>query len=194
MSSAEPRHSIFPDWLRKSLDGLYLVSGWLAGLFLISIFLIMLALSAGRPLGIDVPAGDDFASWAMAATAFLGLAHTFRSGEMIRVGLLIEGLEGRKRWIMEMIALAIGTVTAVYFAWYGIDMTMTSFRFNDLSQGVIAVPLWMPQLGFSGGLTILAIAFVDEFLHVLFGGAPRYEKPPPATAEEVVERAIQSGA
>ena len=194
MSSAEPRHSIFPDWLRKSLDGLYLVSGWLAGLFLISIFLIMLALPAGRPLGIDVPAGDDSASWAMAATAFLGLAHTFRSGEMIRVGLLIEGLEGRKRWIMEMIALAIGTVTAVYFAWYGIDMTMTSFRFNDLSQGVIAVPLWIPQLGFSGGLAILAVAFVDEFLHVLSGGAPRYEKPPPATAEEVVERAIQSGA
>lgn len=194
MSSVDPRHSVLPDWLRKILDGLYLVSGWLAGLFLVAIFLLMLALSAGRPLDIDVPSGDDFASWCMAASAFLGLAHTFRSGEMIRVGLLIERISGRARQAMEAIALAIGTVAATYFAWFAFDMTRTSFRFNDLSQGVIAVPLWIPQLGFCGGLIILAIAFVDELLHVLFGGLPRYEKPEPVTAEEVVERAMQSGA
>ena len=194
MSSVDPRHSVLPEWLRKSLDGLYLVSGWLAGLFLIAIFLIMLALSAGRPLGIDVPAGDDFASWCMAATAFLGLAHTFRSGEMIRVGLLIERIKGPMRRVMEVSALAIGAAAVIYFAWYAVDMTRTSLRFNDLSQGVIAVPLWIPQLGFCGGLVILAIAFVDELVHVLFGGPPRYEKPEPETAEEVIERAIQSGA
>jgi hypothetical protein len=65
------RHSLFPEWLRATLDTLYLVAGWLAGAFLVAIFLIMLALSAGRPLGLDVPAGDDFASWCMAACAFL---------------------------------------------------------------------------------------------------------------------------
>ena len=35
-----------------------------------------------------------------------------------------------------------------------------------MSQGVVAVPLWIPQLGYSGGLVILLIAFVDEFVHV----------------------------
>ncbi|MGK9054373.1 TRAP transporter small permease [Neorhizobium sp. CSC1952] len=194
MSTVDTRHSIFPEWLRRTLDGLYLVSGWLAGLFLVAIFLIMMALSAGRPLDIDVPAGDDFASWCMAASAFLGLAHTFRSGEMIRVGLLVERIKGPARQVVEIVALAIGTIAAVYFAWFAFDMTRTSYRFNDLSQGVIAVPLWIPQLGFCGGLVILAIAFVDELLHVLFGGSPRYEKPAPETAEEVIERAIQSGA
>ncbi|MGK6314387.1 TRAP transporter small permease [Neorhizobium sp. DT-125] len=194
MSTVDIRHSIFPEWLRRTLDGLYLVSGWLAGLFLVAIFLIMMALSAGRPLDIDVPAGDDFASWCMAASAFLGLAHTFRSGEMIRVGLLVERIKGPARQVVEIVALVIGTIAAVYFAWFAFDMTRTSYRFNDLSQGVIAVPLWIPQLGFCGGLIILAIAFVDELLHVLFGGSPRYEKPAPETAEEVIERAIQSGA
>ncbi|MNV01203.1 Tripartite ATP-independent periplasmic transporter, DctQ component [compost metagenome] len=194
MSAADPHHSIFPEWLRKGLDGLYLVSGWLAGLFLISIFVIMLALSAGRPLGIDVPAGDDFASWAMAASAFLGLAHTFRSGEMIRVGLLIERMTGRTRQLFEVVALLIGSAAAVYFAWYAFDMNRTSWAFNDLAQGVIAMPLWIPQIGFSGGLIILAVAMVDELVHVLFGGLPRYEKPAPDTPEEAIERAIQSGA
>jgi TRAP-type C4-dicarboxylate transport system permease small subunit len=194
MSTIDPRHSIFPEWLRKGLDGLYLASGYLAGFFLVAIFVIMLALSAGRPLGIDVPAGDDFASWAMAASAFLGLAHTFRSGEMIRVGLLVERIHGRPRQLIEIAALGIGTAAAIYFAWYAFDMTRTSYQFNDLAQGVIAMPLWIPQLGFSGGLIILAIAFVDELAHVLYGGLPRYEKPAPETAEEAIERAIQSGA
>ncbi len=194
MSTADPRHSIFPEPLRRALDGLYLVSGWLAGLFLIAIFVIMLALSAGRPLGIDVPAGDDFASWAMAASAFLGLAHTFRSGEMIRVGLLVERFTGRTRQVFEIVSLLIGSIAAIYFAWYAFDMNRTSWQFNDLAQGVIAMPLWIPQIGFSGGLIILAIAMTDELVHVIFGGLPRYEKPPPQTAEEVIERAIQSGA
>jgi TRAP-type C4-dicarboxylate transport system permease small subunit len=179
--------------MRVFLDRLYLLSGFAAGGFLIAIFILMMILSAGRPLGVNVPAGDDFVSWCMAATAFLGLAHTFRSGEMIRVGLLIDRLEGRTRHIIEIAALVIGTAFIGFFAWHAARMTYDSFRFHDMSQGVIAVPLWIPQLGYSGGLLILLVAFVDELAHVLAGNLPRYEKPKPRTAEEVVERAIQSG-
>jgi TRAP-type C4-dicarboxylate transport system permease small subunit len=179
--------------IRILLDRLYLYSGYLAGLFLIAIFVLMMILSAGRPLGINIPAGDDFVAWCMAATAFLGLAHTFRHGEMIRVGLLIDRLEGRTRHIAEILALLVGTGFTGFFAWHASVMTWQSFQFHDMSQGVIAIPLWIPQLGYSGGLVILFIAFVDELIHVLRGYPPRYEKPPPQTAEEVVERAVQSG-
>ncbi|MCF6368084.1 TRAP transporter small permease subunit [Rhizobium sp. TRM95001] len=193
MSSIDPHHSILPEWLRRSLDGLYLSAGWLAGIFLVAIFLIMLSLSAGRPLGIDVPAGDDFASWCMAATAFLGLAHTFRSGELIRMGLLIDRFSGPMRKLIEIACTAIGTVAVSYFAWFAIEMTLFSWRFNDVSMGVIAVPLWIPQLGMSVGLTILAIAFLDELLHVMFGGVPRYEKPKAESKEQIIERVMESG-
>ena len=57
-----------------------------------------------------------------------------------------------------------------------------------MSQGVIAIPMWIPQIGYATGLVILLIAFVDEFVHVVRGNLPRYEKPAPQTAEEVVER------
>src|SRR5260221_1045817 len=94
--------------MRILLDGLYRVSGWLAGLFLVAIFVLMMLLSIGRQVGFNIPAGDDFTSWCMAAMAFLGLAHTFRAGEMIRVGLLIDRLKGRARHSIEIGALAIG--------------------------------------------------------------------------------------
>src|SRR5687768_935957 len=84
--------------MRVFLDRLYLFSGYLAGAFMVAIFVLMMVLSAGRPFGLNIPAADDFVSWCMAAMAFLGLAHTFRSGEMIRVGLLIDRLsEGTRR-------------------------------------------------------------------------------------------------
>lgn len=179
--------------IRVFLDRLYLFSGYLAGLFLIAIFVLMMVLSAGRPLGINIPAGDDFISWCMAATAFLGLAHTFRHGEMIRVGLLIDRLGEKARHYVEIAALLVGVGFIGFFAWHAVIMTWQSLKFNDISQGVIAVPLWIPQLGYSGGLAILFIAFVDELIHVLRGYPPRYELPPPKSAEEIVERAMQSG-
>jgi TRAP-type C4-dicarboxylate transport system permease small subunit len=179
--------------IRTFLDRLYRWSGYLAGLFLIAIFVLMMLLSAGRPLGLNIPAGDDFVSWCMAATAFLGLAHTFRHGEMIRVGLMIDRLEGRVKHAVEIAVLLVGTGFTGFFAWHAAVMTWQSYLFHDMSQGVIAIPLWIPQLGYSGGLAILFIAFVDELIHVLRGYPPRYEKPKPQTAEEVVEQAIQSG-
>ena len=178
---------------RKFLDCLYLFSGFAAGGFLILIFILMMVLSAGRPVGINIPAGDDIVSWCMAAMSFLGLAHTFRSGEMIRVGLLIDRFGGRTRRGFEIFSLVLGLAFVGFFAWHAVRLTYDSWRFNDVAQGVLAVPLWIPQLGYSVGLVILFVAFVDEFVHVIRGGDPRYEKPPPASAEEVVERAIQSG-
>jgi TRAP-type C4-dicarboxylate transport system permease small subunit len=194
MSTADPRHSIFPEWLRKGLDALYLGAGYLGGIFLVAIFVIMLSLSAGRPLGFDIPAGDDFTAWCMAASAFLALAHTFRSAELIRMELVIDRLHGRTRQIVEIGCTTIGTVAVCYFAWYAIDMTWTSWTFNDVSQGVIAVPLWIPQSAMALGLGLLAVAFIDELVHVIFGGSPRYEKPLVSTNEEFIERIMESGA
>lgn len=179
--------------LRIFLDRLYLFSGYAAGAFLVLIFGIMMFMSLGREIGLNIPAGDDFASWCMAAMAFLGLAHTFKRGEIIRVGILIEKLTGKKRWAMEIFALGVSAAFLVFFSWYAVSMTYDSFRFNDMAQGVLAVPLWIPQLGYCGGLVILTIAVLDELVHVLKGNRPTYEKEPPATPDEFVERIAAGG-
>jgi TRAP-type C4-dicarboxylate transport system permease small subunit len=180
--------------MRVWLDRLYLFAGYAAGVFLLLIFAIMMVMSVGRQFDINIPAGDDFASWCMAAMAFLGLAHTFKRGEMIRVGILLERLSEGRRWALEMLTLAVATAFVVYFAWYAAAMTYDSFRFNDMAQGVLAIPLWIPQLGYSGGLVILAIALVDELIHVGRGNPPSYEKEPPRTPDEFVERVASGGA
>ena len=178
--------------IRRALDWLYLGAGMLAGLFLLAIFVLMMSLSIGREIGVNIPAGDEFTAWCMAAMAFLGLAHTFRHGEMIRVGLLIDRFSGRTRHVIEIVCLLIGLTFVGYFTWYAIQFTYYSWLTNERAQGVVPLQMWIPQLGFSGGLAILTIAFVDELIFVLSGNKPRYEKEPPKTAEEAVQRAIES--
>jgi TRAP-type C4-dicarboxylate transport system permease small subunit len=179
--------------VRKLLDGLYLGAGYLAGVFLFIVFAIMMIMSVGRQFGLNIPAGDDFASWAMAAMSFLGLAHTFKRGEIIRVGLLLERLKGRPKQVFELLALGISLVAISYFSWHTCRMVYDSWRFNDMAQGVVAVPLWIPQIGVAAGLIILAIAVLDEFVHVLRGNKPRYEKDPPKTTEELIARVAEGG-
>jgi TRAP-type C4-dicarboxylate transport system permease small subunit len=130
----------------------------------------------------------------MAATAFLGLAHTFKRGEMIRVGLVLERLSGRTKTVAEIVALGISAGFILYFTRHAAQMTYDSWRFNDVAQGVVALPLWIPQLGFVGGLAVLSIALVDEMINVVRGSRPSYEKgSPDETPDEFIERISQGG-
>lgn len=179
--------------LRRALDAMYLWAGYLAGACLFLIFALMVVMSAGREIGVNIPSGDDFAAFAMAALAFLGLAHTFKSGEMIRVGFLIDRLHGRTRRIVEAFCLALGSGFIGYFALNAVQLTIDSWKLHDMSSGAIAIPLWIPQIAMAAGLIILFIAMLDELLRVLRGRMPSYEKEQPKTAEEWIERVAQGG-
>lgn len=179
--------------IRRFLDALYLVSGWLSGLSLVVIFVLMMILSIGREINFNIPSGDDFASWALVAMAFLGLAHTFKRGEMIRVGLLIERLHGRRRQVAELASLTVASAFIGYFTWQAGRLAYDSWRFNDMSTGVVSIPLWIPQLAMVAGLAILLIALLDELVIVARGGRPSYQPEPPKTVEELVERVAQGG-
>lgn len=181
--------------MRRLLDGLYLLGGYLAAFFLVAMFVIMMVMSVGRFswLNINIPSGDDFAAWSMAAMSFLGLAHTFKKGEMIRVGLLLERLKGPVKQAVEILAHVVALGFIVYFTIAAWRFVKSSHMLHDMSQGVVPVPLWIPQVGVFIGLALLAIAFLDELLIVLSGRPPSYEKPPPKTTEELLERIAEGG-
>lgn len=175
--------------MRRLLDTLYLWTGYAAGVCLVLIFFFMMVMAVGRQVGLNIPSADDFVSWLMAGLGFLALAHTFKKGELIRMGLVIENVTGTKRRIMEIVALTIGTGFIAFLTKHAVVMTYQSWQFDDLSNGVVAVPMWIPQLSFAIGTLVLLIAFIDELVGVLRGGWPSYAKEPPKTKEEILERA-----
>jgi len=160
--------------MRKFLDRLYTGSGILAGVFLVLIAALSLAQICGRVLGFDAYSFDDFAGFCMAASSFLGLAHTYRRNEHIRVALVVDRFSGGTRRALESLCLAASTFLIGFFAWYAVDMVLTSYQIHDVSQGLVPVPLWLPQGGMALGLAIMTIALLDDFITVLARGTPSY--------------------
>jgi TRAP-type C4-dicarboxylate transport system permease small subunit len=155
--------------LRRALDGLYDGAAWLAALFMVGLLGMVLVSIGSREFGIHVSGTDAYAGYLMAASGFLALAHTLKRGEHIRVTLLLSALQGRARRALELWALFAATLLAALFAFYSVRLAWQSRVFNDISTGNDATPLWIPQLGMAVGTTILAIAFVDEFVLELRG-------------------------
>lgn len=155
--------------MRPLLTLLYRGTGALAALFMVGVLVMVIAGIATRELGIYLRGTDDYAGYCMAAAGFLALAYTFKHGEHIRVTLIVERLRGRPRRILEWLALAFGTGIAVTLALYSVRLVLNSYEFNDISQGVDATPLWIPQLGMALGAVVLAIAFLDDLLLMTLG-------------------------
>ncbi len=160
--------------MRRFLDKLYLGSGMLAGLFIILITLMILAQIVGRWFGFIIPSTEDFAGFFLAATTFLALAYTFRMGGHIRVTILVHLLKGKLQRFALALALLIFITMIAYGVYYTGYFAYESWSFNELSQGYIPVPLWIPQLSMVIGLSIFLIALIDDFILVLTGNLPTF--------------------
>ena len=143
--------------MRNGLDRLYAFSGALAAVCLAAIGAVMLAQAAGRQFGLLLRGADDLAAWFCAASAFLGLAHTFRRGEMVRVALWVGLLKGRARWIAEIFALTVATAFVAYALWAVGGFVRESWRMHEINQGLLQIPIWIPQLPLAVGLAILLV-------------------------------------
>jgi TRAP-type C4-dicarboxylate transport system permease small subunit len=155
--------------MRKLLDGLYISAAWLAGIFMIGTLVSVLAGVLDRQFAWSLRGTDMYAGYCMAASGFLALAHTLKSGEHIRVTLLLNSLTGKYRRALEIWALAAATALAMLFAIYSVKLSINSWQFNDISTGNDATPLWIPQISMGVGAVILLIAFIDELVLEIMG-------------------------
>lgn len=162
--------------MRRFLDGLYAASGALAALCLASIAVVMLAQAAMREMGYLLRGADDIVSWLCAATAFLALGHTFRRGELVRVGLVIERLPARVRRTTAIGALGLTVLFVGYMLYAVLRFVYESWKFEEVAQGLILIPIWIPQSSFAVGAAIFFIAVLDEFIVLVRGGTPAYER------------------
>ncbi|KKL27704.1 hypothetical protein LCGC14_2382490 [marine sediment metagenome] len=166
--------------MRRFLDMLYEGAGWAAALSILAICLVVsaqvglnvLARVGGPGLSYTIPSYADFAGFFLAAGTFLALASTLRHGVHIRVTLLVHRLPSRAQWLTELAALAIGAVMSGYATLYAALLLAESWHYDDKSPGIIAVPLWIPQIFMVVGLGLLTVALVDTFIEALRRRAP----------------------
>jgi TRAP-type C4-dicarboxylate transport system permease small subunit len=160
--------------MRRFLDRLYLVSGAIGALFVLLICVLMVGQSVLREFGVRTGAVNDLVAWSCAAASFFAMAHAFKHGDFVRVTLLLEHLpESRRRWF-EIAALSIASVSVAYLAFWANKFTYDSWSFNEKAQGLLPIPIWIPQASFAIGSILLLVAVVDELVIVLRGARPSY--------------------
>ncbi|MEK8029369.1 TRAP transporter small permease [Ideonella sp. DXS29W] len=160
--------------MRRALDGLFLAAGGLGAICVALICALMIWQSIGRELGASTGAITDIVAWLCAASGFFTMAHAFKHGDFVRVTLLMEKLPSRPRRAMEIASLGIAAVAVGYLAWWACAFTYESWRFHELAQGLLPMPMWIPQSSFAVGSILLWLAVLDELVIVLRGGVPTY--------------------
>lgn len=160
--------------MRRWLDRLYLAAGAVGAGFVLVIGVLMIGQAVLREFGVRTGAVNDIVAWSCAAASFFAMAHAFKHGDFVRVTLLLDAVPAATRRALELGSLAIGTVAVAYLAWWACRFTYDSWRFNELAQGLLPIPIWIPQLSFALGALLLLVAMVDELVLVLRGARPTY--------------------
>ncbi|MES9873975.1 MAG: TRAP transporter small permease [Candidatus Sedimenticola sp. 6PFRAG7] len=167
--------------MRRLLNALYSLSGGLAAAFIAGICAIVMGQVLlnladriaswlfGEAIGLTIPSYSDFTGFFLAAASFLALAYTLRSGGHIRVTLFIGMISDRSQRFFEIWSVGIAMAMTIFIAWYAVALTHESYVYGDLSSGMVAVPIWIPQSAVAFGLVVLAIALVDELFCLLTG-------------------------
>ena len=151
------------------LDRVYLCCGYLAGFFMVLIFGVTMFQIVGRYIGINPRGLTDYVGYFMGASVFMAFAHTLNRGAHVRIELFLSTLGKHRHWA-EKLAFLISCMVVTWLAYYAWMNVYLSYSFGDVSQGLDATPMWIPQLSMAVGFSLFAVSIIDHGLRLLITG------------------------
>lgn len=164
----------------RSLDSLYRAAGMVSAALILGICLLVSAQILLNAIGrvapgllpSTIPSYADFAGFMLAGATFLALAHTLRAGGHIRVRLLVDRLPPRAALIADGAVLTLAAGFVGYALWYCVALVRESVHYGDVSNGMIAIPLWIPQGVMAFGIALLLLALLHSLLELILAKTP----------------------
>ncbi|QIE57437.1 TRAP transporter small permease [Pikeienuella piscinae] len=168
--------------LRSIVLNLSRICGGLAACFLALIAVATILQVVARQFGQAVET-TELSGFFLAASTFLGLAYTFINGGHVRISLVSQFASERVRRPIELWACGVALAVTGFATWHMIAFTYETYSFGDLSPGLLAVPLWIPQSALAFGLLVLMLAIVEQGALVIAGRPAGYAINIDGTAE-----------
>lgn len=149
--------------------GFYKILLALAGVAMIAAFTAIMLNIGARMFGWNLPGLDGYAGYAIAAALFLALPSALQQNDHIRATLLLDHVSPTTRGRMELVALILGLLVAVYLAWFSVRLVWVSYTLHDVAPTGDATPLWIPQLSMALGCVGFAMGFAQALWSRLTG-------------------------
>ena len=78
-------------------------------------------------------------------------------------GLLASTMAEAADWLGTVKLLpALAAVVCAYITWWTLQDTLFSHEIEEVAQGTVPIPLWMPKIAMPAGAGLLCIAVIDE--------------------------------
>lgn len=145
------------------------VSLAIATISMIGLALLVLFQVISRYLNIGVVWASDLAGYALVGTTFLAMAPTLRNAIHVRVSVIVANISERARPAVELWCYSFGLLLAIYATRWTVVQVLESHRFGDVSIGMVAFKLWVPQIPIAVGFAILALTFLEGVIAILAG-------------------------
>jgi TRAP-type C4-dicarboxylate transport system permease small subunit len=172
--------------MRHLLDKLYELALWAAALCLSTIALLVgiqlvfriidgtLLLLRLPPTEFQILSLNEICGYTLAAASFLALAPTLKGGAHIRVTMALNVLARPFRRAAEVLAFGVAAAAGLYMTWQFANFAYVSYKFDEVSTGVVRVQLAYPQALMALGALIFTIALIDELVVILRRGRPTF--------------------
>jgi len=159
--------------LQRLLNTLYAVGTVIAATSMSLICLLIVAQIVGRWFGVIIPSAEDFTGYLLVSSLFYGLAYSFRNNSHIRVILLLDRVK-QHRLKAEFFSLTVLLALTAYFTYAFAIFTLETYDFEEVSTGMVAVPLWIPQTSMVFGMGLFCLAVFEDWIICLRRTKPSY--------------------
>lgn len=156
------------------VDALARLAGALSALCLAAMVLVLGATLVGRPFGVLVPSSEEIVTFLMVGMAFFGIVYAYVEGAHVRVDTLHRRLPARLRHGLEIVSHVGAAALCATIAYQAGRLTWTAYRFHDLSDGLIPIPMWIPLLTVPLGFGLFALMLLRDAGRIVAGRELRF--------------------
>jgi TRAP-type C4-dicarboxylate transport system permease small subunit len=144
-------------WFGRLLDALITVACLLLLLMTVIIGLDVFLRNIGAGgLAVSNEISEDI----LYLTTLLAAPWLLRQGQHIRVDILLRALPARIAYALEWVGDAVGLLCSLYFVWYGILITKTSYMAGSINIKTLVTPEWWTLIPLPVAFALVAIEFV----------------------------------
>lgn len=98
------------------------------------------------------------------AIGFLGAAYALKRDSHFAITFFVDLLSEHKKRILRVFTNLLCIAYSITFIVKGLEMAYTSYKYEDVSTGLLAVPLWIPGLLLPLGGFLLALQFFNKLM------------------------------